>query len=302
MSRVATIPMQRVLFDAIGRSQRKLADTQVQMATGKKAKDFAALGVEAIRNLSARTLVARQEAHGAVANRLQTTLAIVDANINGVEESMTSLNTEILKAVGTGRALGLQEAIEEAFQRFRYGMNSDEGGLPLFAGTQTSEPPFRPETLADTVGLATADAFGNDTVKAQARVADGLNVEYGMLASELGAGLFEAFRTLAEAGPITDPPTAAQVTALTNSIGQIRDGLTAMRTLNAENGRRQAQIETLATRAQDRTLILKELIAKNEDADMAEVASELVQRKTALEASYTVFAQLSGLSLVNFIR
>lgn len=302
MTRVATIPNQRVLFEAINRSQQKLAQTQLQMATGRKAQDFAALGVEAVRNLSARTLVARQEAHGAVANRLQTTLAIVDANIGGVEESMQSLSSELLKAVGTGRALGVQEAIEEAFQRFRYGMNSDEGGLPLFAGTRTDTLPFQPETLADTIGLATADAFANDNVKAQARVADGLNVEYGILASELGGTLFEAFRTLAEAGPIGDPPTAAQLTAMTQAFDQIGDGLTTLRGINAENGRRQAQVETLATRAEDRTLILKKLIAKNEDADMAEVASELVQRKTALEASYTVFSQLSGLSLVNFIR
>lgn len=302
MSRVATIPTHRNLFNAIGRSQERLAAVQVQMATGKKAKDFAALGTETIRNLSARTLVARQEAHGAVANRLQTTLAIVDTNIAGVEESMQSLRTDLLKAIGTGRADGLQGAIEEAFQRFRYGMNADEGGLPLFAGSQTDEAPFRPAALADTIGMTTAQAFANDNVKAKARVADGLNVEYGLLASELGGTLFEAFRTIAEAGPIGTQPTAAQVTAMSQAVTQIADGLGSLRTINAENGRRQAQIDTLATRAKERTLILRELIGKNEDADMAEVASELVQRKTVLEASYSVFSQLAGLSLVKFLQ
>lgn len=301
MNRIATIPGQRTLFGAINKSQQKLSETQVQMATGKKAQDFAALGSETIRNLSARTLVARQEAHGAVANRLQTTLSIYDANLGGVEESMTTLRTEMLKAVGTGRAAGLQGAIEEAFQRFRYGMNADEGGLPLFAGSQTETAPFTPSTLADTVGLTIDDAFTNDKVKASARVADGLNVEYGLVADEIGGTLFEAFRTLAEAGQIGDQPSAAQLAALNDAVGQIDAGLKTLRMANAENGRRQAQVETLATRAEDRSLILKELISKNEDADLAQVASELTQRRTALEASYTVFAQLSSLSLVKYL-
>lgn len=301
MTRIATIPGQRTLFSAINLSQQKLAASQVQMATGKKANDLAALGVETIRNLSARTLVTRQEAQGAVANRLQTTLAIYDANLSGVEESMSALRGEMLKAVGTGQTAGLQGAIEEAFQRFRYGMNADEGGLPLFAGSQTATPPFRPSSLAETAGLATADAFSNDRVKATARVADGLNVEYGILADEVGGTMFEAFRTLAEAGTIGDTPTPGQLTALNDAIGKIKDGLGTLRGANAENGRRQAQVETLATRADDRALILKDLISKNEDADLAQVASELTQRRTTLEASYTVFAQLSSLSLVKYL-
>jgi flagellin-like hook-associated protein FlgL len=35
---------------------------------------------------------------------------------------------------------------------------------------------------------------------------------------------------------------------------------------------------------------------------MAEVASNLIQRQTTLEASYTVFSRLSNLSLVNFLK
>jgi flagellar hook-associated protein 3 FlgL len=55
-------------------------------------------------------------------------------------------------------------------------------------------------------------------------------------------------------------------------------------------------------RAAERTLILERMVAKNEDADLAEVASQLVQRQTSLEASYTLFGRLANLSLVNFLR
>lgn len=301
-NRVATVPMQRSLFDSIAVSQRKLAETQQQMATGKKAPDFASLGIETMRNLSARTLLARQEAHAAVGARIGTTLSLMDTQIGGIEEALTRLRDGLLTAAGSGRAEGLQELAEEAFQRFRSALNSDEAGVFLFAGSRVGEPPFLPPTLADTAGLATTAAFANDEVAARARVSDGLDVTYGITASALGSGLFEAFRTLANSGTIADVPAPAQMTALGEAVGQINEGLKTLRSLHAENGRRQAQVEGLTERAGERALILERLVARNEDADLAEVASTLVQRQTSLEASYTLFGRLSGLSLVNFLR
>lgn len=301
-NRVATVPMQRTLFDSISVSQRKLAQTQAQMATDKKAPDFASLGIETMRNLSARTLLTRQEAHAAVGVRIGTTLSLMDAQIGGIEEALGKLRDGLLAAVGTGRADGLQEVAEEAFQRFRTALNSDEAGLHLFAGSQISEPPFVPATLAAAAGMPTASAFTNDEVTARARVSDGLDVTYGLTASALGSQLFEAFRTIADSGPIADAPSPAQLTALSQAVGQINEGLKTVRSHHAENGRRQAQVENLTERAAERALILERLVSRNEDADMAEVASTLIQRQTTLEASYTVFSRLSNLSLVNFLK
>jgi flagellar hook-associated protein 3 FlgL len=301
-NRVATVPMQRTLFESISVSQRKLAETQAQLATGKKAPDFASLGIETMRNLSARTMLARQEAHAAVGVRVGTTLALMDAQIGGIEEALVKLRDELLGAVGTGRAEGLQEVAEEAFQRFRTALNSDEAGVHLFAGSQIAEAPFRPATLAATAGIPTSSAFANDEVAAKARVSDGLDVTYGITATALGTQLFEAFRTLADSGPIADAPSPGQLAAMSEAVGQINEGLKTVRSLHSENGRRHAQVENLAERATGRALILDRLVARNEDADMAEVASILIQRQTTLEASYTVFSRLSNLSLVNFLR
>ena len=301
MNRVATIPLQRTMSDAIGRTQRKLAVTQLQSATLTKAQNFAALGTQAVRNLSARTLVATQEAHSEVADRLGATLAIYDANIMGIDTVAANLRIDMMTAVGLGKTSGLQQAIESAFDQFRSSLNASEGGLPLFGGAQTSQP-FLPEKLADTVGLDPADAFTNDDVRASARVGDDLDVEFGVTASELGTDLLAAFRTLAEAGRFGETPTAAQLDTLRTALGQVDAALAGVRAVNADNGRRQAQVETLGIRAQERTLILKDIISRNEDADLGQVAMDLAQQKAMLQASYSVFAQLSELSLVNFLR
>lgn len=302
MSRVATVPMHASLFAAVERAQQRLASNQLQMTTGKKAADFAALGPDAVRHISARSVLAREEAQRGVADRLGTTLALYDAHLGGISDAAEKLRGQMLEAIGTGRSTGLDGAIEEAFQGFRTALNADEGGVPLFAGAQTGTSPFTPSTLADLPGLDAGDAFANDDVRASARVADGLDSRYGLTASDVGSELFAAFRTLAEAGNFGASPTAAQSTAIETAIGQIGEGLDRLRSAWGENGRRQAQVENLSARSEERGLVLETLISRQEDADMATVASQISQNRTVLEASYSVFARLSGLSLINYLR
>lgn len=302
MSRVATIPLQRTLSDAIQRAQQKLALSQTQLATGKKAPDLASLGTEAVRNLSSRSLVAQQDAHVAVATRLGTTLALYDTNLSSIDTAVGDLRLGILEAIGTGRSAGLQQAADAAFDQFRSALNAREGGLPLFAESQTTGDPLVPATLADTAGLDPADAFADDDVRASARVGDGIDITYGITASDVGSGMLAAFRTIAEAGEIGAEPSAAQRLALTKAVEQIDGALTEVRARNADNGRRQAQVETLSARAVARTDLLNGIISNNEDADLGQIATDLAQQKTLLEASFSVFSQLAGLSLVGYLR
>ncbi len=302
MTRVATIPLQRTMSSAIQRSQAALAVTQQRLSTGKKAADFADLGTETVRNLSAHSLLARQDAQSSVAKRVGTTLSIYQGHLEGIEKSASDLKLDILNAVGTGDAAGLQEAINTAFSQYRTSLNAHEGGAPMFAGSQTDMEPFTPETLADVAAISAADAFKDDGVRSNARVADGVDVKYGITATAVGKDLYAAFQTLAQAGPIGAKPTPAQIDALKQALGELGTGIDSLRAVNADNGRKQNQVETLTTRGEQRGLLLEGVIETNEDADLGQVALDLAQQKTMLQASYSVFSQLSDLSLVNYIR
>lgn len=302
MTRVATIPLQSTMSSAIMRAQEKLAATQTQLSTGKKAATFADLGTESVRNLSAHTLLARQEAQSTVSKRVGTTLSLYQANMEGIEDATSDLRSSLMNAIGTGDSAGLQEAIQTAFDQFRTSLNASEGGTPLFAGSQIDQAPFSVNTLADAAATPGASAFHNDTVKANARVADGVDVKYGVGASEIGANLYEAFRTLGAAGAIGTKLTDAQLDSIKQAVSQIDTGLGDLRAVNAENGRKQNQVDTLASRGEERGLVLKNVIQENEDADLGQVAIDLAQQKSVLEASYSVFAQLSGLNLTNYLK
>ncbi|EIZ78743.1 flagellin, putative [Novosphingobium sp. Rr 2-17] len=301
MSRVATIPLQRTMSAAIQHSQQLLATTQARLATGKKAPDYASLGVQAVRNLSTHSLRAQQESYVAAATQVGTTLTLNDTNMSAIDSSAMSLKQDLLNAIGSGQSPGLNEAITAAFNQFRAALNASDGGRSLFGGSQTDAPAFLPDTLADTVSTPASAAFANDGIKASARLSDQVDIQYGVTASEIGSGLYSAFQTLAGAGSIGNPPTASQIATLSTAAGQIDAGLSSLRAVSAENGRKQAQTDTLSTRASDRSDMLQGIIADNEDADLGQVAIDLAQQKAMLEASYSVFSQLSGLSLAKYL-
>ena len=302
MNRVASVSLQHSMADAIQRSQQKLAASELQLATGKKSPDLAGLGATLVPDLSAHSLAAQQKAYVTVTKGLATTLALYDANISNVDTVGSSLLATLTDAVGSKGGAGLGDAISSAFANFRTSLNASDGGTALFAGSQTDVQPFKPQTLTDTIGAIPATAFANDNVHASARVANNLDLKFGVTASELGTGMLAAFRTLAEAGTFGAVPTAAQAAALTTAIAQLSSALDGVRGLNAENGNRQAQVDTLATRAQDRLTLLAGVITDTEDADLGQVAIDLAQQKMVLQASYSVFSQLSGLSLISYLR
>lgn len=301
MTRVATIPLQRTLSGALQRSQHNLATSQMQLTTGKKAHDYSGLGLEAVRTLSARSMLAQQESYQAVGSRVGTSLTLYGANVTQIDDAMGELRSQLLNALGTGNSPGLQDQIEQAFGSLRGSLNATEAGVPLFAGAQIDEKPFIPDQLSDLVGLAPTDAFANDNVRQSSRLGDGVDVEYGIVADEVAANLIPPLRTLAEAAPFGERLTAAQKVAIEKALGELDIGLRDVRAVNAAIGQTQNQVEALQERATDRTILLTEVIGSVEDADLGKVALDISQRKTILEASYSVFSQLSGLSLVRFL-
>lgn len=300
--RVATVPFQQTMRTAMQAAQQQLTITQQRIATNKKANTYAELGTDAVRNLSTHSLLANQQAQAKTARELETTLSLYDANIGAVDTMAQDLRTSILGAIGNGKSGGLQQTVESAFAQFRSALNASSDGKALFGGAQTDATPFLPETLADTAGATTASAFANDETRASTRVGDDIDVTFGVTATDIGADLLAAFRTLAEAGPIGDSLTAAQSAALKTAVEQLDTALPKVRSVAASNGAKQAQGETLAVRADDRAVLLEKLISESEDADYGQLSIDLALQKQQLEASYSVFTQISAMSLANYLK
>lgn len=303
MDRIPSFVLGRTMSQSIQRTQQQINLSEMQVASGKQVTRVGDLGSDALRILSSHRLIASYDAASKVATRLGSTLAIYDKQISTVEDLGTSLQKSITDAIGQGAnaAAGLQATIQSTFDRLRTALNTAMGGEALFGGSQTAAP-FAPQALADTLTMTNAQAFMNDDLKASARIGDGLDLSYGVTASDLGGGLLDAFRTLAGAGAIGNTPTPSQLSALKTAAAQIGTALDGVRALNARNGENQAAAESAIARAQDQSKLLTGIVSDAEDADLGQVATRLANQKSLLETSYAIFGQLSSLNLASYLR
>jgi flagellar hook-associated protein 3 FlgL len=302
MTRVSTMSLQNTLANAMSRAQQNLADSNIQLDTQKKVQSYADLGGNTGRVLSAASMLAQQQAQSSVAKRVDTTLGFYKVSLGTIDDSMSDLRTKLLKAFGTGDSADLDSSIQQAFTDLRDALNTNEAGVPIFAGSQTDSEPFAPQKLSDLTSLATpGDAFTNDDVRTSARLSDNVDTQYGIGASDIGTGLVQAFTTLAGLGSFGAKLTQAQMNGIQTAMGQLDQGLTGLRGVDAKNGDMMNQVEGLGKRADARADLLTNVIGDAEDADMGQVATDISTRTTILNASYAAFQKLNNLSLLNFL-
>lgn len=302
MNRVATIPFQQTLSVAFQRSQQRANDLQLQIASGKSVQTYGDLGQLAPRNISAHAMLTRIEAYSDTAKSVGTTLSLYDAHLGRASDAGQSLKNKLLDALAIGESMGLDQEIENGFAAFTGAMNASEGGNPLFGGTNTAESPFRPETLGDLAAYDRNTAFANDSIRASATFLDGQNLKYGVVANAVGADLFDAFKTLASLGPLNGKLTDAQKSAINQAIGELDRGVDTVLGAQGVNGGNQTRLERLERQGEDRHILLSGIVGETEDANLAEIAGQLAQTRTMIEASYSVFSQLSRLSLTQYLR
>ncbi|MEN9931632.1 MAG: hypothetical protein RIS17_205 [Pseudomonadota bacterium] len=302
MTRVASLPLQDSLARAITRVNERLADNQRQLATGKRSDRHAGLGTDAVRVLTGRNLLERTQGHIGAARQLGNRLAVYDSYMSQLETSMMTLRERLGTGLGLQSGIGLGDEIANNFNDLANVLNASDDGVPLFSGSRSDGPAFTPRTPADTLAISSQAAFQTDGVRQATRIADGVDVEHGVDGAVIGTDFLSAFRTLAQAGPFSDTLTAAQMTTIKDAMRLLDSGLDTLRAANAENGRALARTDMLSQRAERRVTMLTDMIGQSEDVNLAEVATNLASQKTMLEASYSVFARLSGLSLTAYLR
>jgi flagellar hook-associated protein 3 FlgL len=145
---------------------------------------------------------------------------------------------------------------------------------------------------------------------APAAVDTGLTVDYSITASDpafltLMQGLYTLASLPQPAGPTAVPPALSDSqfdAAASAAASTISQGLTQLQALTEKNGRNEQFLNDENT-AHDATLtVLQTQIDNIEQVNLADASTRLTQLKTQLDASYHVVADLSTLSLIDFLK
>ena len=316
MTRVSTFGQSQLLLADVLRNERNVFERQQQVTSGFKSPDYQGIARDVATLSGAKALEEKSRSFLDANLDLRRRMEVMDLTLQSTFEIADKLRNDVIAAVNTGSGISLRDKLNDMFDTAVSLLNTTANGRFIFAGTRTDTAPVSTSTPAQLTALGVgnhAQAFTNNTIKAQVQIDDNRTLTHGVLASEVAPELFGAFQRLflfddgtnnfgfATGGPFSDPLTDDQRAFLIQELPQITQAFDELNLAVARNGINMCTLEDTQDRHTADLTFLRIFIGDIQDVDAAEAISNLNLDQLALEASFRVFSQLTRLSLVDLI-
>lgn len=302
--RVSTAAMQQNMLSQIRSVQSQLADATEQSSSGVKADSYDGVADSSyvIATLSAE--ISEASAYADIAEDIQTRMEVYYATLDDMIDVLSDMNVDLSAALSTGtdKTYGINESAQAGLETFASLLNTQYEGRYIYGGSATDSSPVSvdPADYAAMTSPSTADLSyysGNDDIAA-AKVADGTTIEYGITASE--DAFEQALRAMNLAANASSDPI--DEVALSEAQDLITTAVAGLSELQNQVSYTQDQLEAVVDMHTDFQLAAEATVSGLADIDLAEAVVNLETLSTQLEASYSVTAQISDLSLFEYLR
>jgi flagellar hook-associated protein 3 FlgL len=291
----------------VRRITHELSELQAKVASGAEAKDLRGFGGQSSRLLNAQSMKAGADARGSVINQLQARFGVQGAALGQVAEAAGLLAQSIREALSANDGRGIATELELSFTSVVSALNESWNGQPLFAGERQGQGPVKISSLAELQAATDPDDLFDEAERHQTiDLGAGAPVVLSLKASELSQGLFDTLSDIkslldSHGGALGQPIDAAD----RNLLQQFADGLDAeANNFTNEEGRAgqlQNRFAAERVRLQERSNLLVKEIGDQADADIAEISIQLNALLVQYEAAAKTFAELSKLSLLDYL-
>ena len=308
IDRVATSAQTAYFLNHIQNAGRALDKTQESIASGKNANTYAGFGDKAQVLTATIAAEARNTAYANATKFAVTQTDLQDTQLTSLSALASQLKKAVSDAVINNDGSTVMAQAQSIFDQASAILNSkDANGDYIYGGGKTDVAPVTANSLAELLAAPTAlSTFANGDLKKSIQVADGVTVEYGIAASDIGLDLMQTLRDIAvsdsgssfAAGPAL---SAAQNTFLTNMIATAGTVATDLNAAAAANGYVANRLSDAQTQQASMTTLYKGFVSNIQDTNMADAATQLSLNQVQLQAALQVTAGLHQLSLLNFL-
>jgi flagellar hook-associated protein 3 FlgL len=233
-----------------------------------------------------------------------------DTQLTSLSDLVAKQKKAVSDASSNNDGTTLMGQVQSIFDQATALLNSkDANGDYFYSGGKTDTAPVNVTSLSQLSALpAVSGAFTNGDIKKSVQVADGVNVSFGVLASDVGTGLMQALKDIAsfDAGSSGDLNNAkslsqAQADFLNGQITSLTGVATDLNTKVAANGYVYNRLQDAGTQQTAMTTLYKGFVNDIQSTNMADAATQLSLNQTALQAALQVTATLHQLSLLNYL-
>lgn len=326
--RISTVSQNLRIDNSITSIQRKIADAQLQISTGKKSQVYSGFEGQDVRLLitlkEQRTSV---DSYLTTIKNTQVKNKTIDASLvtfSDITQDVRKKLYEQVEGLYENSALALETFANAAIDQLTNLLNQTSGGNYLFNGTDTDLQPliaaattkgaYAQPALAGGAAavIAAAETFfdtdanwTNVTTPApgslQARIDEGVDVSFGELANNNAfEEVFDVLYAFANVNFQTGDD--AEYETLVNwGIGKIEAAFELINDMVGNNGVIGAQLASREEAHRDSVTLLETQILDIEEIDPYEAVSSFQTLQAQLEASFQTTSVLRGLSLTRFL-
>jgi len=311
MLRVTNSTIYDRITTQLAQQQTRLALTQEKLTTGRNflRPSDAPDQVAALDRLESS--VRETEQFTSNVERIKDKLNFQELSINSIHEELIRAKELLIQgANGTMDAnlrLSMAIELESIYESFAaIGNQKDIDGSYLFSGYKQDNPPFdvNANPLDPNIGF-NGMYKGDDEVQVI-----GIDRSYMLSVGMPGSQLFSGFED--SSGNKTDLFSSLKkainalksndLSEIQNSIDAVGNASTHINIKLTQIGSRMKVVENQLTVLSDRSATLESTISQVEDLDYVSAITDLKNQSLALQAGQQSFAQISNLSLFNYIR
>lgn len=338
--RISTVTQNLRIDNSITSIQRKIADAQLQISTGKESQVYSGFSGQDVRLLiTLKEQRTSTESYIDTINNTRVKTTTIDASLvtfTDITQDLRKKLYEQVEGLYENSALALQTYASAAIDQLTNLLNQTADGKYLFNGTDTDTQPMiatgttetayaahvagalGPGQPALSAGAGAADVitfvqdffstdgnWNNVTTPApgslQARIEKGVDVSFGELAND--DAFEEVFEVLyAFANVNFQSGDDAEYETLVNwGLGKVEAAFDLINDMVGQNGVIASQIETTLSEHQDSVTLLETQVLDIEDVDPYDAVSLFQTLQAQLEASYQTTSLLRGLTLTRFL-
>jgi len=149
MARVSTAGQNQLLIVDVLRQQQRLFDTQKQVTSGTKSREYQGIAADVATLAGAKTVRSRGEQFLKTNLELERVTEVQNLSLQGIVDVADDLRENLIKAMNVGSGIGLRDTIDALFDAAVNFLNVQENGRFVFGGTRTDVEPVTVRLPAD---------------------------------------------------------------------------------------------------------------------------------------------------------
>jgi flagellar hook-associated protein 3 FlgL len=300
--RVATFAMNDRMLAASMRTQARMAEMQLQEATGTVSTDYGGLGSSARKLISLEVSLERSKSYVAAATEAGSRIEVMYSTMSTITDLLSDFRAQITALKSTDASATSNGVLSSTAQTYMEELatllNTQYEGRYLFGGSiTTSRPVDLTSFIAADATTASTDYYQGDSAIAAVQVSSERSISYGITADN--SAFEQALRALSVIASANGTFDTATLDAASNLIVSALEGATALQSNLSINA---ATLERAQTAQEDYQAFVTSSISNVRDVDVTTLAVKLASYESQLQASYSALAKLQALSISDYFR